>query len=603
MSALRLALPFILSLALIAGCVTPEEYDQGQGMLQGGRLEEAHKSFSIALSKVSTPEDKAKIQQALDHTKKLLTDRCLQMAAQAKAGPGPVNIPALQRAVDILTQGMPYDDAGGRLAAQIQTEQNQQGALQAQAQKLYDQAIGLANQQNFDSAMAAIDQALALHPQYPMFVQAKDTIGALRVDHHAKKLEAALGSREWGEARRQLELLKKADPNHPLVTRAQSQIQELARQDVAERVRVLGQAGRWYSAFMLIERSGLAGEMDQALTEVKAKGGAHYLAQSQKLFKAQKIAPAYVAAMKAMELNSGDPEVFRQHQQCEDAVDFSLKQHLAVAAFDSPSNDPDAGRQFSDDLVSYLFRLLPYGTGIVERQKIDLALKEKGGDFKQAGELLGVDMIIIGNVSLLKVDQDKTTREATAKVKVGSESVANPEYYAMLTRYGNDQTQWPKQVPPTITKDRYDLMRYRKGTGTMFGFINVAVRVFEVDFGTILYSNVFKKNQKFTDAYQDPVPDAVVPVKEDPLQLPTETEIKEKLKEEVITKIAQVVIKYFRDREVKLLTKAKESLQRRNMDQVVEYLAKGHVYCKKAGLPADNPAAVEINQMIMDLTE
>ena len=603
MSAFRLAIPLILSLVLVTGCVTPEEYDQGQAMLKGGHLEEAYKSFSAALAKADSPEDKAKIQQALDHTKKLLADRYLDMAAQTKAGPGALTIPRLQRSVEILTSALPYDDAAGRIAAQLSADRAAQDALQAQAQKFYDEAIQLANQQNFEPALGAIAKALALHPQYQMFQQAKDTIGALRVDHHAKKLEAALGAREWGEARRQLQMLSQASPNHPLVAKAKGQIEEMARQDVDQRVGALSQAGRWYSAYKLVQGSGMAGEMGETLANLRAKGGAHYLSQSQKSFKSQKVAQAYVAAMKAMEMAPQDPEVFRQHQKCEDAVDFSLKQHLAVAAFDSPSNDPDAGRQFSDDLVSYLFRLLPYGTGIVERQKIDLALKEKGGDFKQAGELLGVDMIIIGNVSLLKVDQDKTTREATARVRVGQETVSNPEYYAMLSRFGNDQSQWPKAVPPTITKDRFDYMRYRKGTGTMFGFINVAVRVFEVDFGTILYSNVFKKNQKYTDTYQDPVPDAEVPVKEDPLQLPTETEIKEKLKEEVITKIAQVVIKYFRDREVKLLGKAKQALERRTMDQVVEFLAKGHVYCKKAGLPADNPAAVEINQLIMEVTE
>jgi TolB-like protein len=288
-----------------------------------------------------------------------------------------------------------------------------------------------------------------------------------------------------------------------------------------------------------------------------------------------------------------------------------MQKYIAVASFDSPSNDPDSGKQFSDSLISYLYQVLPYGINILERDKIDFVLKERGSEAKSIGELLGVDLIITGTVSLYTVDRVVDERVATVRVKIGEETVLNPEFEQMLNFYGPDMSRWPQKmaqihgedssqwprIPPrTVRRDQHQLMKYTKGTAQVKGFAKVSIRIFDTAKGTITFVKDFDATVVRTSEFQDEVQEANIPYI--PMNLPTDTEIKEEMRKSIVTEVGKIVRSSFENREHRFLNQANFHLDRLEFDAAFEPLAEGYLYCLRDAIAPENEACVKMRGLI-----
>ena len=235
----------------------------------------------------------------------------------------------------------------------------------------------------------------------------------------------------------------------------------------------------------------------------------------------------------------------------------------------------------------------------MERGKIDILLQEHKREFSQVATILNVDLIVTGNVSLLKIDRQDNQRQSTVRVPIGEKLAVNPEYEAYIqTSSAQNKTKAP---PKTIKIKEFGNFTINKGKSVVKGFTGVAVRIFDTSKGRITYAQELNASYQDEDDYQDAL--EMAGIEGDPLTLPTETEIREKLRKQIVKQLAGIVQKQFEKREKDFLKTAQYHLSRREKDQAIEELARGFLYCVKANVAFTDPDFTQIRDTIIDLTE
>ena len=300
-----------------------------------------------------------------------------------------------------------------------------------------------------------------------------------------------------------------------------------------------------------------------------------------------------------MELSSNDIEISQINKKCADIIDNEIQKHIAVLTFGSPAKHPDYGMLFSDALITRLFKELPYGINIVEKEKIDLLKNTSKMKIKNIGGSLGADIVISGNVSLFKAEEVKSERMAIAKVKIGEEEVLNPEYEKMVKAYGKDTKNWPSQPERNILNSKYEIVKYKKGKVSKRVFGNVSMRIFDAFSGKLVFSEDFDDSLEKIDDFQDSVEAAGIP--HDPLELPLETEMKAELRDKMVSDISRVIVDLLQSREKRFMKSAESRLERNEYENAIKFLAQGYLFCNKS--KTDNEYAHKIYNMMTALTE
>lgn len=381
--------------------------------------------------------------------------------------------------------------------------------------------------------------------------------------------------------------------------RMQGMIKDWEKKIITQKVTELTRKKKYYSAYLMLTQSKYKEDYGSLFKKVRGKGARFYLNQARLRLNRGDVSRAYLEAVKGFELDAELPGMFEMHRDTRDTVLENVQKYIAIPAFDAPRSNPDAGTQFSDALISYLFRIMPYGINIVERGKIDILMEEHKREFSQVANILNVDLIVTGNVSLLKVDQQDNQRQSTVRVPIGEKSQINPEYEAYIQSGGSgNKTPVP---PKTIKVKEYGNFTITKGRSVIKGFANVAVRIFDTSKGRITYAQEFNANFQASDDYQDAL--ELAGVEGDPLTLPTDTEVQEKLRTKIVKQLAEVIQKQFEKREKHFLESAAYYKSRRETHLAIEELARGFLYCVKAKVPFNDPDFTEIRNSIIDLTE
>jgi hypothetical protein len=229
-------------------------------------------------------------------------------------------------------------------------------------------------------------------------------------------------------------------------------------------------------------------------------------------------------------------------------------------------------------------------------------LKESGQQLKELSNGLGVKMFMIGDISTLDVEHQRSENVATEIVVTGTRQAKNQEYNQMLATYGANMDMWPSHPPPTISINKTANVKYKIGKERVKGLINVSVRIFDTEKGTITVAKMFKASEEASDIFQDPVKAANIAY--DPLELPTDNEIKEKLMDKVVSDVAYVVLQAFKQREEGFWERANAGIKKHDLQNAINELAKGYLFCKFEGISKDNEWFKKIHQAaLFDLTE
>ena len=586
MKKLLFYLTMIFLIIQIQGCVTPPSVKRGDDFLAKKNYQKAISAYKTGLSKTNDPALKKTIKKKIVSIKSILTDNCLADAEAVYNRQEKITVPAINNVIGILKQCSKWDDKK-RIAGKIHVYRQEKKKLLGSIKKNLQKAKKESNGYNYDQAEKLISEALSIDPANQNLLKEKKQI-ALRKDYF-RKIKAYLDKEDLENALISFNRLSNSFSTD--LTLSKFPLKDAFISLISQKVVNLKEADKWYDAYALLTKWNLP-ELDEKLNEVRSKGSEYYYenAKSSIEFDNNHF-KGYLYCIKANELNPKDKRVFELYKNVKDHVDKSMQRYIAIGSFDPPSNDPDAGKQFSDSLISYLYRVLPYGINIMERDKIDTILKEQ----KSAGDILGVNLIVTGTVSLFKVDTSIDKRTATIRVKIGEEIVENPAFMQMFKMYGKDMATWPSVPPKTIKKENHQLLNYTKGTAQLKGFAKVSVRIFDTKKGAITFVKDFDASAVASCEFQDEVKEAGIPYV--PMSLPTNTEIKEQMRKKIVSEIAKIVQASFENREIRFLNQVNFFIDRREHEAALKPLATGHLYCILDNIKPDNKAFVEIKRL------
>jgi len=583
--------PGMLLLCALWGCVMPESVSQGDRSLAAGDSLKAIQLYAQALQETTDDATRETISNKLDQAREQHVTgqiaRADQLLSQAQGG----RAAAIDQAVVLLNQSRQHDCGKGLLATRVRQLEIERKELELEGTTAKKQLLEAIAAYDFSRARELAAQALAISPNDKEAARLQATAASLTgIYARLKDFVEQQNLRQAVAAFKQLSAAAPAplDPRGlPLrdkfIELLQGQLEELKAQN------------KWAEAFAFLSLWNIP-ELTRETALVRQEGAAYYSREARAALAKKDAHRAFLLADRAMGLDDKNFEVFTLHRESRDQVDKALMRHIAVGTFDSPSTDPDAGRQFSDSLISHLYNMLPYGINIMERDKIDVALREKQVGSAQGGEMQGVEMVVTGTVSLFKVDQVVDTRNAAVKVQTNEEVTENPAYQTMLRQYGPDEKSWPSVVPRTITRHQNQMVNYTKGTGTLKGFAKVSVRIFDTKKGAISFVKDLEATVSENAEFQDEVKEAGIPYIS--MKLPTETEAKEAMRKQIVDEIGKIVQSSFEAREQRFLNQARFYLERREPELAIVPLAEGLIYCQKDNIPAQNPALLELRKLI-----
>jgi len=581
---------------IIASCVPPDQMKAADQSLRSGKVEDAYQEY-LKLSK-QYPDD-PEVNKGLAHTRQLLLTRYMDRSA-AILGQGEVTKPALMQALAVLEEAKPFDPAMKELGPQIAHIQGLVTKIdQANGERAALAEKGMA-MGDFQSARKNLDLIAASDPDHPRLAGLRQSWTMGHADQLEQKIRAHLEAGEIAQAQPLITQWTALDLPAQRKQQFGAYIRQQGRAGLKARVEAL-MAGRQYlKAWQLVKQSGAENDVGGLVAELRAQGAAHYLKTTQKELHAGNLARAYLESVKGLMFSPRQPTIFALHRDIQDQMLARLQKYIAIPAFGAPTNAPDLGPQFSDALISYLFRVLPYGINILERQKVDLMFAEQKMGTMEVAQRLAANLVVTGNVSLLKVDRQESTGRVNAKVKVGDTQALNPAYQAWLKLTPEERKQTP-QPAQTINQPVYQDVVYNKGQVTLKGFGSVAMRIFDPSKGAIVFAQEFNATEQSTDQFQDSVPHAGI--QGDALELPSQTEVREKLRDALVKQVASVIRKQFSGVHGRYLQEARYHLSRNEPAMGVESLALGYLHAVKSNVPADDPDFVAIRQMVLELTE
>lgn len=592
-------LALLFAAALLGACVSPasEPLAAARAARSAGDLDRAVRLYEQALA---TAPDHRVVQAELSQARGALVDQTLdEVGTRLGEAPSPE---ALRGALAVLeklgrhAQGhAAYRAARAGYEGDLAKAMKEQEGRAAQARTALRSGDLAAAQRQ----LAAIRSA---DPSWPGLSALEGELGRWRIDHGTRRATKALEAGDIPGARAALRALEGVDDPRVAEVRGRFLAAELEWLD--RRTKTLTGADQYYTAFLELQESGREGDLGELVRRVRYDGADHYLAQARLRLTRGESGRAYLEAMKGLELSPDDPRLFDVHRDARDQQLQSVQTYIAVPTFATPSSRPDLGAQFSDALISHLFRVLPYGVNIVEREKIDLLLRERNNGFAELGNMLNVDLIVSGNVSLMEIDRQESTQKALARVKVGERQEPNPAYdaaYKRAPRRADGSVDESRLPAATLEVPIHESVRYEKGSVTVKGFSTVAARIFSTNQAAIVYAQEFNARYQATDHFQDAVDDAGV--EGDALVLPSETEVVESLRSELVQKVSGLIEDQFKARHASYLKDARYRLARRERAAAMDPLASGFLYALKAEVPAEDETYGELLDLIVTETE
>lgn len=588
---------FAVLLCGLVGCVSSPHLKKGDEFYASQDFVQALQNYQLALPETREGSARRELETKIRATKEQLVRMSMAKADSKAQAADPDMLSGMRQAIDVLQGATQWESDQREVEGRIAHYSKRITELEQEKLKLTDAALHSIRDYIFPEALALVQKAQHIDLSDNELQVLSDKI--VKMHEINQSIQSSINNKQIDQARNDFVRMMHVSPvqlsftNYPLRT----SMVELVR----NRLKEMELQNQWYEAYELLTTLNLE-DFHSDLQRIRSAGAQYYYQKSSvAILDEGDYYLAYLLAVMASKFDDSDLRIFRRLQETQDEVSKSIQSYIAVATFDSPSNDPDAGRQFSDSLISYLYSVLPHGINILERDKIDYALREQHADNQTAGQMLGVDLMVTGSVSLFKVDTSIDKRSATVNVKVGEDTLPNPEYQQMIATYGPDTSTWPFIPPMTVMREKTQIMNYAKGTAETRGFAKVSVRIFDTQKGTISFVKDFDANLAYDSEFQDEVKEADIEYK--PMRLPSETEVKEQMRKEIVTQVAQVVQASFEAREHRFLNQAQFYLDRRESQLAVKPIAQGYYYCIQDNIPEDNPAFMQIRQLLPKLVD
>jgi hypothetical protein len=499
-----------------------------------------------------------------------------------------------------LERVLSYDDPNDSIRESIEQYRAKMQKLAEDIPRLLSKAADKRNALQWQEAISSLDDVLAATSENEEARQMRQKILSDRDDYYKRVIPELCESGTYENCKKAELLLDTFKAQMPKPdTRLIADLQRLIEQTkgkVAEQL--IGQK-KYFTAYMLVKDINIPKYRD-LLDLIIRQGSTFYMDLANEEYKNVNDYYAYAAAVKAMKLSgSENDQAFKLHRDCADRVDDSLKMKIGIT-FESSGDDPDIGMNFSNELLSYLHPLLPYGIGIDERNKIEFGVEKVGS--KDVIRLLGLKLAVFGDIQC-KVLRERDERQITTWNPI-SQTIPNPHYETelkMMMESGEKSSKLPKPQP-TISTQISEKMTYTVGEERLNGQVLCSARIYSANKGYVINTRNFITTCDANDLFRNEVPGANIT--RDPLELPQQLTFEQKMREDMVKQVGDWLLNNFSHRQRSFYQEAEYFIQRKQFDHAVRAATQGYLYCLRDNIAEDDRWFRGLRQLaLIDLTE
>ncbi len=264
-------------------------------------------------------------------------------------------------------------------------------------------------------------------------------------------------------------------------------------------------------------------------------------------------------------INPEYPRIFYLIQSMEDEINQRVKKSIAVFDFSSPVGSSDAGIIVANNLITFLFKTASGDIQILERENLKSILEEmklgqigvvSGNSAREIGRIYGIDVAIMGSVLLYKVDSTSSEGTKTVRYQIGEKITDNIEYMNWKVKHPKPNKKELAEAPPAkIFVPEYTEKEYTVSYHKKIAFAQLSFRIVDVTTGENIQVKTIERKQIAEDEGSAGLPEANITF--DPVEIPSDTEILQKISEEVVAELGREALKplqnlektYFQDGE------------------------------------------------------
>ncbi|MHA2069227.1 MAG: hypothetical protein ACXABY_33115, partial [Candidatus Thorarchaeota archaeon] len=565
---------YIISLAIIIGAAMTicgcqgESCPKARQLADEARLLELEPHLRLELLKAAIDSYRNCIQtNAKSESERFTIDKELQDLTQrftnlklAQIGGRPTSTVAQYTEVIYeLVQALSYDDPNDSIRESLEQYRAKKQKLAEEIPGLLSKAADKGNALQWQEAISSLDDVLAATSENEEAKQMRRKILSERDAYYKRVIPELCEGNNYNDCKKaelHLDTFKAQMPKPD--TRLIADLQRLLEQTrgkVAEQL--IGQK-KYFTAYMLAKDVNTPKYRD-LLDLIVGQGSTFYMALANEEYRNVKDSYAYAAAVKAMKLSgSENDQAFKLHRDCADRVDDSLKMKIGIS-FESSGDDPDIGKNFSNELLSYLHPLLPYGIGIDERNKIEFGIEKVGS--KDVIRLLGLKWAVFGDIQC-KVLRERDERQITTWSPV-SQTIPNPHYETELKMMmeSDDKSSKLPNPQPTISTQVSEKLTYTVGEERLHGQVLCSARIYSPNKEHVISTKNFITTCDANDLFRNEVPGANIAW--DPLELPQQLTFEQQMREDMVKQVGDWLLNNFSYRQRSFYEEAEYFIERK----------------------------------------
>ncbi len=623
--AIYVGLIFLLAVIMYSCAAGKQDFEVGMQLRQSGKYADAIASLQKA---IASEPDNAEYKKALAELKESLVSEYTSQASKEISG-SPVTIVNINSAKSNLLKAKEIDPNNPSVLKLSEEIDKKENVIVAKAKNLYEEAKASLIAEEWITANSNLRQIQNIFPNYENSSQLLEQTSKEGSQAIYNKAKVLFEKDDYKGASKNLNDAISINPNHNLSLNLRALIKERdSKNYFIEKGKKAVSDQDWATAMKAYNKALEYSPNDESLKSMIAvvlqKLGTHYIQTIKKqisdgwLFKAfetynaalknvvdpnttefrnirneladqagsiatkfkdqKKYGSAWFWYSKLKGISPDYPEIFANNLAMEDKIKQRVQKSIAVFDFSSPSQHKDSGVIVANNLITYLFKNASGDIKILERENLKSILEEmKLGQIgvvseqtaKEMGRVYGIDVAVMGSVLLYQIETSVSQGTKTARYQVGTEIQDNIEYLNWAAKNPNPMPGQLASAPPAkISTPKYTEKDYAVSNHKKVGFVQLSFRIVDVKTGENIQVRTIERKETVEDDTSSGLPEANV--KYDPLVIPTDTELLQKMTSEVVAELGREALKPLNNLEKTYFQDGEQYLKRRERLQAAE---------------------------------
>lgn len=618
------AIPLLAALVLSACATGQSQYDVAMQLDQSGKYNDAISYLEDALQQ---EPGNTKYQQALAEIKEKLINEYLQAGQKALASS--LSLTSINKAKEQLAMAREIAPSNSKVSAFASEVKEQEDKLLASSSDLYDAAILHADSGEWTKAYFNLQQLQSRFPGYKDSFQLMTKVSKQGSETYFQEAQSLFEKDQFEKAADLLQKVFIFNPDHALARKMLTQARSNNNKEYfIDKAFQSIQEKKWDQGITAYERALAFDPADDTLKDlirqVKGRAVGHSVQTARQqmggnrlflAFETFALAKKFSAKRDRNKLNKlrqdltkkaelqakgfadkqrygsawfwykqikaiepGYPQIFHKIQGVEDEIKESVRKSIAIFDFHSPSSHQDAGIIVANNLITYLFKNASGDIKILERENLKSILEEmklgqigvvSSASAQEMGQVYGIDQAIMGSVLIYTVDSSQSEGTKTVRYQIGMKIEDNIDYLNWKARHPSPTLEALKEAPlakvktPEYTEKEYKVSQHKK-----IGLIQISFRIVDVATGENIQVKTLEKKEVVMDDTCAGLKEAGITF--DPLDMPTDTELLQKITNEVVAELGRETLRPMENLEQRYFQEGEKHLRRRDNSAAAE---------------------------------